>query len=210
MPNICFGSINVKGLSMNVDEFTNILNADYNYNTMVFSHVPHFARIFEVDIVSEETYGIFKQVEYNIECAWSIAVCMENGPWSYYESLKAEFKEKFNGTTLKECARRLGLFIEIFSEEEAMEFNEYYMYNNLGIKFKDECLDTRQYDLNNYKSADDFCEKTGDYISKEDFEYYTEEYEGYYSCNAIDPEPFINNMQFAINPIVIKKVETGE
>ena len=28
------------------------------------------------------------------------------------------------------------------------------------------------YDLNNYKSADDFCEKTGDYISKEDFEYH--------------------------------------
>lgn len=207
MPNICFGKINVKGLSRNVDEFTNILNAYYSYNTMKFSHIPHFARIFEVDIVSEEIHGIFKQIEYNIECAWSIAACMEGGPWSYYESLKAEYKEKFNGTTLKECARRLGLFIEIFSEEEGMEFNEYYMYNNLGIKFKDECLDTRQYDLNNYKSADDFCEKTGDYISKEDFEYHIEEYDGYYACNAIDPEPFINNIQFAINPIVIKVIK---
>ena len=30
MPNICFGKINVKGLSRNVDEFTNILKNVFN------------------------------------------------------------------------------------------------------------------------------------------------------------------------------------
>ena len=205
MPNICFGKINVKGLSRNVDEFTNILNAYYSYNTMKFSHIPHFARIFEVNIVSEEIHGIFKQIEYNIECAWSIAACMEGGPWSYYESLKAEYKEKFNGTTLKECARRLDPQTNVFSDAVEV-FTDSMLY--VAVKDKDNKVDVAPItlDLNNYKSADDFCEKTGDYISKEDFEYHIEEYDGYYACNAIDPEPFINNIQFAINPIVIKKV----
>ena len=37
MPNICIATVIVKGNINNVDEFTKIIQANYNYNTMEFT-----------------------------------------------------------------------------------------------------------------------------------------------------------------------------
>ena len=206
MPNICIATVIVKGNINNVDEFTKIIQADYNYNTMEFTHKPHFFRVFEAPIIDEEIDGLIKTTTYSIECAWSIYACMESGPFSYYDECKAEFDE-FYGTNLQICARKLNLFIEIFSEEPGIGFNEYIMYDNLGVRFKNDCLDMHIYDLNKYKSREDFMNQTKDYISKEDYKDSLEYDEGYYACDAIEYEPFINKMEYAINPIVIKVIK---
>ena len=206
MPNICLATVTVKGNINNVDEFTKIIQADYNYDTMKFTHKPHFFRIFETPIIDEEIDGLIKTTTYLIECAWSVSVCMESGPFSYYDECKTEFKE-FYATNLQICARNLNLFIEIFSEEPGIGFNEYIMYNNFGMRFKNDCLDMHIYDLNEYKSREDFMNQTKDYISEEDYKDSLEYDEGYYACDTIEYKPFINKIEYAINPIAIKVIK---
>lgn len=206
MPNICCANIVVKGYKDNVDEFTRILNSDYNYYTMKFSHTPHFFRVFNAELYDEWMDGVIKTAYYDIECAWSVAVCMEGGPMSYYENVKKEY-DQFYGTTLEETARRLGLFIEIHSKEEGMQFNEFIMYNNQGTKCIDLCKDTSSYNLNDYKSRFDFINKTGINISIDDYMYYMEEYEGYYARDTISDDTFVQSMQFPVREIVARRIK---
>ena len=49
--------------------------------------------------------------------------------------------------------------------------------------------------------------QTKDYISEEDYKDSLEYDEGYYACDAIDYKPFINKIEYAINPIVIKVIK---
>ena len=102
MPNICFGYITAIGCKDCLEEFTNILNADYNYDNMTFSHKPHMFRIFDVyDSDYYQIDGLRYQADFMIECAWSLSSCMFNDhKYSYYQTLKDTYKENFFGTTI--------------------------------------------------------------------------------------------------------------
>ena len=209
MPNYCFADIKVRGYKDNVDEFTRILQADYDYNTMEFTHKPHFFRIFDAHIVDEKLEGVMKTTWYSIECAWSVSCCMCNGPFSYYDENKERFIKEygaFYATNLQKCAQKLGLFIEIFSSEEGMEFNEYMLYNNQGMKLRDDCYNMNNYDLNDYASREDFMNKTGEYIDEYTYKYQMEECEGWYASNGYEPKWIVNKLVTPINVIVAKKV----
>lgn len=209
MPNYCYAEIRVVGNARCVDEFTKILDADYSYTTGEFSHTPHFFRVFEAYITNEEVFGLMKRTTYQIECAWSVYCCMMDGPMSYYAENKQDFPKQygvFYGTYLQECARRLGLFIEIFSEEEGMGFNEYYVIDNHGYDVRNEEYSTRSYDLNDYESREDFMNKTGDYIDEDDYnEHMSDNWEGYYSVNGYEPEWIIDRLQNPIKVVAIKR-----
>ena len=210
MPNICLAEIRVTGYAGNVDEFTRILTAYYNYDTMEFSHTPHFFRVFDTYILNEETYGVIKKVSYSIDCAWSVYCCMMNGPFSYYDENKNEFLHqygKFYGTYIQECARRLGLFIEIFSEEEGMCFNEYYVFNNQGYQVRNEEYEMHSYDLDEYKSREDFINKTGENISEEDYQNCIENCESYCILNGYKPDWITDKLCNPIKEVAITKIK---
>ena len=65
MPNYCDAKIIVTGNARCVDEFTKIIQADYSYNEMRFTHTPHFFRVFEAGIIDEKIYGLMKQTTYD-------------------------------------------------------------------------------------------------------------------------------------------------
>lgn len=203
MPNYCDAKIIVTGNARCVDEFTKIIQADYSYTEMRFTHTPHFFRVFEAGIIDEKINGLMKQTTYDITCAWSVYCCMMNGPLSYYDENKSFADEYgvFYGTYLNECAKRLGLFIEVFSVEPGVGFNEYYLIDNHGYTAIDQTYEMRNYDLNDYKSRDDFIKQTGDYISEEDYKWSMDEYEGWYATNGYDPDETGYISEKLCNPI---------
>lgn len=205
MPNICLGNIMVKGYKNNVDEFTKIIQADYDYNKMEFSHIPHFFRVFEAIPCSEVLNGVNKTVNYLIECAWSIDACMMNNNSSYYSTCKKDFNE-FYGTYLQEVAKNLNLLIEVYSEEPGMGFNEHYLFNNQGIQLIDDCVSMMEYDLNDYESSEDFYNKTGVDIGNYDFNDMKES-DGYWYGNAIEFNFSIDKYKYEPRRIICKKVE---
>lgn len=140
MANDCLGYVTVRGYKDNVDEFTKIIQAHYDYNKMEFSHKPHLFRVFEAQIYDEQINGLQKTVSYSIDCAWSIYSCMMQGNYTYYNDLKERFKE-FYGTHLQEQAKRLNLWIEVQGSETGFGFQEYYLINNFGMVIEDHCVD---------------------------------------------------------------------
>lgn len=159
MPNICFGYITAIGRKDCLEEFANILCADYNYNNMTFSHKPHMFRIFDVYPGDEydQIEGLRYQADFMIECAWSLSSCMFNDySLSYYQTLKDKYKENFFGTTITEVAKKLNLQIEMSSEEVGMEFQEHYIIDNYGNVLEDECYHYFEEYIGDYDSFDDY------------------------------------------------------
>ena len=154
MPNICFGYITAIGRKDCLEEFANILNADYNYNNMTFSHKPHMFRIF--DVYDSEYYqidGLRYQADFMIECAWSLSSCMFNHhQYSYYQTIKDTYKENFFGTTITEVAKKLNLQIEMSSEEGGMGFQEHYIIDNYGNVLENECYNYFEEYIGEYDS----------------------------------------------------------
>lgn len=155
MANDCLGYVTVRGYKDNVDEFTRIIQADYDYNKMEFSHKPHLFRVFEAQIYYEELNGLQKTVSYSIDCAWSIYSCMLKGDHTYYNDLKERFKE-FYGTHLQQEAKRLNLWIEAQGSEPALGFQEYYLINNFGMVIEDHCVDYHEVCPDWYDLLDEF------------------------------------------------------
>lgn len=155
MPNICFFEMAIGGYYSAVDEFVKIMQNDYDKI--------HFYRIFEAYPYGETTYGLYKKIYISGNCAWSIASCMLsyreplvqnreikiNQFTGYYydadmyECIKNLYEHKmvqFLGTNLLEQTRRLGLTVEIYSNESGMSFCEHikalpngtYAYNKEG------------------------------------------------------------------------------
>lgn len=159
MPNICFGYITAIGRKDCLEEFANILCADYNYNNMTFSHKPHMFRIFDVYPGDEydQIEGLRYQADFMIECAWSLSSCMFNShTLSYYQTLKDTYKENFFGTTITEVAKKLNLQVEMYSEEGGMGFSEHYIIDNYGNILEDECYDYFKEYIGDYDSFDDY------------------------------------------------------
>lgn len=156
MPNYCDYSMCVKGTKENVEEFIKVIQADYDYGTMEFSHNRHLFRVFEAnyDEVEELCNNTF-QVVINGYCAWSVASCMfNNHDSSYYNSLKAQYPNNFRGTTLPIESERLNLDIEVYSEECGMCFQEHYIILK-GNVVCNECVEWCEYCLDDYNSREE-------------------------------------------------------
>jgi hypothetical protein len=172
MANICLGYINVRGYKDNVEEFIQILQADYSYcnkenyfeyvvDRNNFSHIPHFFRIFETNIIEDVMLsGVYRCVILDIECAWSVYCCMFNGPHSYYYNFQRDHLGNHFGTHILQESKRLNLEIEIWSYESGMAFQEHYKICS-GILVKDEEYNFNEYYIEDI-SLDEFKELCGE------------------------------------------------
>lgn len=143
MPNYCNYEMKIKGSKDAIKRVIECLKADYNYLEGKPEH-KHFFRIFDVDGDEDRPVcngnGIYTQTIWGY-CAWSIHSCMCRGEHSYYEDCKANNPEIFMGTDLIEQSQDCE--IEVFGEEEGMEFSEHYVFRN-GKCILDDCVDTKQ------------------------------------------------------------------
>lgn len=186
MPNYCTAKIAIKGYKDNVDDFVKMLRADYNYGTMEFSHRKHFYRIFEVLDLDEEINGVEKTKIVEIECAWSVYCCMFDGPLSYYSECtmmpqknipnyyvphggrdRDMEKEKefaawhiIHSTHIMAETKRLGLFVEIISEEPGVGFQEHYVINQSTL-VKNEESEFEEYYIGDNDTKEDWEKDCG-------------------------------------------------
>ena len=158
MPNYCGYQMRVKGTKKDIEEFNKVITADYNYTKNEFTFDRHFWRVFDADFIFEDEYEDMKDddttiVEIHGVCAWSVFVCMFDGPHTYQGDMKD--KEGNKGTTILEECKKLNLEIEIFSSEPGCCFAEYYYMINGELK-ENMCVDyTEEYE------DEDCCE---DYV----------------------------------------------
>jgi hypothetical protein len=128
MPNYCDYSMRIKGSKDSIQRVVDCLKADYNYGEGQPAH-KHFFRVFDVYEGDMEDNG---DGTYTLSvsgyCAWSVASCMCDGKWSYYDSVKEDYPDIFMGTTLQEQSQDCE--IEVFSEEEGMCFSEHFIFKN--------------------------------------------------------------------------------
>lgn len=168
MPNYCDYSMCVRGTKANVEEFIKVIQADYDYHTMEFSHDRHMFRVFEAECNELEDCvdGTFR-VEINGYCAWSVESCMlEDG---YYRRMKDEYPDNFRGTTLLIESKKLNLDIEVYSEECGCCFQEHYVIKN-GEMVCDECVDLEEYFVDEYENKKQAEEEIGVEFTDEEWE----------------------------------------
>lgn len=166
MPNYCNYEMKIKGSKDAIKRVLECLKADYNYTIGKPEH-KHFFRVFDVyddEEMEDNGDGTFTQFVYG-DCAWSVYCCMCSGDHTYYNSLKESHPDIFMGTDLVEQSQDCE--IEVFSEEEGMEFSEHYIFKN------GECLcdDTAQVQQAGYT-------KTGKITTRINWD----TYEGDYVC----------------------------
>lgn len=129
MPNYCDYEMKIRGSKTAIERVIECLNADYNYGEGKPSH-KHFFRVFQAEKagnIKRNEDGTYTQVIYGY-CAWSVASCMLDGGFSYYNVVKKDHPEIFMGTTLKEQSE--DCTIEVFSEEPGMGFSEHYIFKS--------------------------------------------------------------------------------
>lgn len=182
MPNYCNYSMCVVGTKENVEEFAKIMNADYNYGTMEFSYDRHMFRVFEAnyDEIEEMGDGTF-QVVIDGYCAWSVSSCMlEHG---YYKDCKERYGNNFRGTTLLIESKRLGVDIEVYSEESGMCFQEHYIISD-GKLVRNECVDWCEYWIEDYETKEEAEEELNIKITDE--EWAEGQSEGYFTRGGFE------------------------
>lgn len=164
MPNYCNFKIKVTGEEECVKEFIGVLKADYDYSDKTKVQPRHFFRVFDLFEESLESRDGNASFMATGECAWSVYTCMTEG--GYY---RKDFGENFNATTLAIESRRLGLSIEIYSEEEGCQFQEHYLYKD-GEMLIDECVDWCHYYLSDYDSLEELNEINNSNFTMDDFD----------------------------------------
>lgn len=158
MPNFCNFSMMVIGEEEKLDEFIEILHNDYNKL--------HMFRIFEADENYREEFDDNKMISIiDGYCAWSVFVCMFPGEHTYYD----DEKDSPTKTNVLIESKRLGLDIEILSEECGMCFMEHYVIKS-GELIVDEETEYKLFYTDAYETVDDFNKNTGLNISKDIFE----------------------------------------
>ena len=172
MPNYCSYSMKVKGTPKNVEEFFNIMQANYSYQedgTCIDPNTGeiverHFWRVFEAYIVDDETSGNIRSTIINGDCAWSVHSCMRSGRGTY----QSDYPDR-NGTTLQDESARLNLSIEVFSEECGCCFMEHYVYVN-GREIVGDCVEWSEYCTEDFETVEEMNEEYDTNFTQEEFE----------------------------------------
>lgn len=171
MPNYCDYEMRVVGKKENVEEFTKVMTANYDYYKMEFSYDRHMGgRVFEAN-----TWA-FEKMDNDVwaamidgYCAWSVHSCMFDGGHTYYNDLKSIYKEKCRSTTIPIEAERLDLGVEVFSKECGMGFQEHYIVRK-GEITTDECVDYIEYYVEEYNTKEEAEKELEIEISDEEWE----------------------------------------
>jgi hypothetical protein len=160
-------SMCVKGKKESIEEFIKVMQADYDYGTMEFSYDRHFFRVFEANYEEIEQLDLDEyQVIINGYCAWSVSSCMFKS--YYYRDLKERYPNEFRGTTLQSESIRLGLDIEVYSEECGCCFQEHYVILN-GAVTVEESVDWYEYDLSEFDTKEEAEEELEIEITDEEW-----------------------------------------
>lgn len=140
MPNYCNYEMKIIGSKKAIQRVVECLEANYNYDEGKPSH-KHFFRVFEcyVEDLEDNGDGTFTQFLCG-DCAWSVYSCMCSGDYTYFNDGKKSFGENFMGTTLQEQSQDCE--IEVFSEEEGMQFSEHYIFKN-GECLVNDCVEIK-------------------------------------------------------------------
>ena len=173
MPNYCSYSMCVVGKKENVEEFIKVMQADYDYGAMKFSYDRHMFRVFKADCdeVEERFDGRFQTIITGY-CAWSVSSCMlESG---YYGDFKETYGVNFRGTTLLIESEKLGLDIEVYSEEGGMCFQEHYIIIK-GEMVRDECVDWQEFWVEEFETKEKAEEELEMSITDEEWKFALEE-----------------------------------
>lgn len=186
MPNWTETRINVVGRKECVEEFIKVLNADYDYYNYKFDHNFHVYRTW-VDSYDIEHYGLIAQASIYLQCAWSVYLCMFKGPETYYNNHVGGYNR---AVSIDELSKIYGLYIEIWSDEPLMEFQEHYYIIN-GKIIIDECFSSQfgGHILENFES---YSEYINIYINS-DFKLSEEEFNSIKQTNPyyyLDPPDF--------------------
>ena len=168
MPNYCSYEMKVQGKPENVEEFKNILKADYDYNEQIPEH-KHFSRVFDVTMYEDITENGVRSVEFYGSCAWSVYSCMMDGEHTYYEDFKKEYGNSCMATTLEIESKRLGLAIQVYSEEAGMGFQEHYVCIN-GETIVDDCVDWEENYIDDEETLEEYNKEHGTSYTMADVE----------------------------------------
>ena len=140
MPNYCEYEMNVIGYPSSVGKFIEILNINYDYNDIYFLKHPkrHMYRIFEANVDDVELLSPnILLATISGYCAWSVTVCMLNGPYSYnnrptLSDTKSSLDYISKGSTLETICKDLNICVEMYSDEPSMCFQEHILVDNYG------------------------------------------------------------------------------
>lgn len=184
MPNYCCYNMQVTGEKKeNIEEFIQVLQADYNYRTKEFTAPRHMFRVFTADPSDIVPYHGKYACNIVGDCAWSVYSCMMEGPFSYYSEVAEEHPDDFRGTTLIKESELLDLDIEVFSEEPGMGFAEHYLISK-GDKIIDEEEPLQTYYFDEEEdSYEEFQKNTGCTMSKDEL---MDEYDGWYTIGGFN------------------------
>ena len=182
MPNYCNYSMCVVGKKENIEEFIKVIQADYDYGTMEFSHDRHMFRVFEAECegVEERCDDIYQTI-INGYCAWSVSSCMLRG--GYYSRFKENHPNNFRGTTLDMESAKLNLEIEVYSEESGCCFQEHYIIINGDIEC-DECVDWTEIWVEEFETKEEAEEELELEITDE--EWAAGQEEGYFTRGGFE------------------------
>ena len=179
MANNCVYNLKVIGdTKKSVEEFIQM---------MTYSHPSgrYFARFFSADPEPiEENNGRYSTKVFG-DCAWSVYSCMCDGPSTYYRDLPGG-----ELTCLQIETRRLGLTVEVFSEEPGIGFAEHYIFHK-GKWLVNEERDFHEYWLDDdFDSIDDFMKEYELDLSPEQIEFLEEN--GYVQIGGFDQKFIIS------------------
>lgn len=196
MPNYCYFDIHMRGPQEKLKKLCQWFRADYRYDgdeavcylkngeeTIPCEHHIGY-RVFSFDCFDEDDikYPDEDAVWYGAgDCAWSCAVCMFEGEFSYCS--EEEDKERFAITLPKACAE-LGVEVELFSYEPGCAFSEHYQIDDKGEILCDECKEWSEIyiskDFSTYSDYSELCEalksrevpekEIASFITKEEFD----------------------------------------
>lgn len=179
MPNICSYYCKVTGPKKGIDRFINATNNNYNYSTYEVAG-EHFWRVFETYI------SVLEQCPNNPElytliasgdCAWSIACCFTEVPFSYQHDNKMTMPNN-KGVSVEQLSKEEQLIIEMYSDEIGMGFSEHYIWIN-GKLYTESVVDYTECDPE--MDLEELNERSGNNWTQEQWDKYFKT-EDYYIC----------------------------
>ena len=169
MANNCEYTMKVVGTKKNIDEFIQVMQADYDYQTKTFKYVRHIGeKVFEAELY-EQNSREDKLSEAWIKgyCAWSVSICMFGGEHSYYNDFKK--RADCRSTTIPIESKKLNLDIEIYSSEPGCEFQEHYLVRKGKVEI-DETTEYLCLYVDEFKTKKEAEENFNEKFSKEEWE----------------------------------------
>ena len=160
----------ITGKRDNVEALIQIMQNDYDCTP---DEPLHLWRVFNAEETMRMSYDDTEDIitaTLSGDCAWSVATCMLEGGY------QVQFNRdgRCNGTTLEKETKRLGLVVEIYSEECGCAFMEHYIIAS-GEFIVNETVEWSEYFMDNFDDVADFNETTGENWTEEQFEAYDED-----------------------------------